>query len=222
MSNVLVIGDTHLPFEHKHYLDFCHQTARTYKCNQVVHIGDVVDNHSISYHDHDPDGMSPKDELHEARRRLKKWFKAFPQVLVCKGNHDVLANRKAITHGIPEEHLRKFEDVWEFPSGWRYEWHYVLGSVKYQHGTGYSGKYAHLKVASINRQSTVIGHLHSVAGVDFHANELDIIWGMSTGCGIDRKNYAFWYGKDFKDKPVLSCGVVINNGRLPILVPMKI
>jgi hypothetical protein len=39
-------------------------------------------------------------------------------------------------------------------------------------------------------------------------------------CGIDRKAYAFNYGRDFKDKPVLGCGVVLENGRIPMFVPM--
>jgi predicted phosphodiesterase len=220
-DNVLVIGDTHLPFEKKHYLDFCIETQKKYQCGKVVHIGDVVDNHSISYHEHHPDGLSPRDEMEQAQKTLYKWFKAFPKVMVCKGNHDILATRKAITFGLSDKLMKPFREVWEFPSGWEYDWNYYLCGVKYQHGTGYSGQTAHMKGAVANRMSTVQGHCHSVAGINWSANELNLIFGMSVGCGIDRMKYAFWYGRDFKEKPIISCGVVLEGGRHPIVVPMK-
>lgn len=83
MKNILVIADTHLPFEHKDYLSFCLRIQKAFKCSDVVHIGDLVDNHSISYHEHDPDGLSPDAEMVAVDKRLQKWFKAFPEVLLC-------------------------------------------------------------------------------------------------------------------------------------------
>ena len=63
-GSVLVIGDTHLPFSHRNYLDFCVEIGKRCKCSQVVHIGDLVDLHSMSFHDSkDPDGFSPGDEF---------------------------------------------------------------------------------------------------------------------------------------------------------------
>lgn len=63
MKNVLIIGDTHMPFEHKHYLEFCVETKKKYKCNTILHIGDTVDLHSISYHEHDPNLWNPLEEM---------------------------------------------------------------------------------------------------------------------------------------------------------------
>ena len=65
-DNVLIIGDSHLPFEHRNYLEFCKGIQQRCKCKKVVHIGDFVDNHAISYHEHDPDGWSPANEMEEA------------------------------------------------------------------------------------------------------------------------------------------------------------
>lgn len=45
--NVLVIGDTHIPFAHKNYLEFCKETQKRFKCDRVVHVGDLVD-HKIA------------------------------------------------------------------------------------------------------------------------------------------------------------------------------
>ena len=51
--------------------------------------------------------------------------------------------------------------------------------VRYQHGTGYSGKYAHIQAAYDNRQSTVVGHTHSSLGGEYIANYKDRIFGMN-------------------------------------------
>jgi predicted phosphodiesterase len=50
-SRVLVIGDLHCPFEKEGYLEFCKEQYKKWKCNQVVFIGDIIDNHYSSYHD---------------------------------------------------------------------------------------------------------------------------------------------------------------------------
>ena len=62
-TRVLVIGDLHEPFCLDGYLDFCKETYANYNCNKVIYIGDIIDAHGWSYHEHDPDGMSAGDEL---------------------------------------------------------------------------------------------------------------------------------------------------------------
>jgi predicted phosphodiesterase len=222
MNNVLVVGDPHIPFEHEGYLDFCKKTYKKYNCNIVVCIGDLVDNHAISYHEHDPDGLSPRDELVLAKKKIQKWVKAFPKVKICRGNHDLLFHRKAITHGIPLEATKSFQDIFELPKEWEYEYFYMIDDVKYEHGLKRSGKYAHIKASQQNMQSTVIGHLHSNAGVGWSANDLKIVFGMAVGCGIDRNSYAMKYGTSFVSKPILSCGIVLDNGKYPQVIPMEL
>lgn len=220
--NVLVIGDTHIPFEHRHYLEFCKETKKKFKCNQVVHIGDLVDNHAVSFHDKDPDGRSASDEMKDADKALKKWFKAFPEVKVVEGNHCSMIIRKAYHHSLPKRVLKDFRDIWNLPSKWSYEYDYNINKVRYFHGMGYSGKQAHSKAVMDNRCSCVIGHLHSNAAVNWTASERDILFGMATGCGIDRKKYAFRYGRDFVRKPILGAGCVLENGKYAQFVPMQL
>ena len=220
--NILVIGDTHIPFEHKDYLAFCKETEREYKCEEVVHIGDLVDNHSMSYHEHDPNGRSPKEEMEEADKHLKEWYDAFPSLSLCKGNHDRLVDRKSKTVGLPTRVFKPFREIWNLPASWKEDWFFIINNVLYKHGTGYSGKYPHIQAAHDNRMSTVIGHCHSVSGVEHSASDHDIIFGMSVGSGIDRKTYAMAYEKYFKSKPILSCGVVTDNGKNALVVPMKL
>jgi predicted phosphodiesterase len=222
MNNILVIGDTHIPFEKKGYLEFCIATKKKYKCKTIVHIGDLVDNHAISYHEHDPDGWSPEEEMKVADRHLARWFKAFPRVKLCRGNHDNLVDRKGKTVGLPRRCFNDFREIWKLPKGWEDYFEFEIDGVLYKHGTGYNGKYGHVQAAIDARQSTVIGHLHSAAGVEWLANSKQIMFGMNVGCGIDRKKYAFSYGKDFRRKPILGCGIVTDNGKNAQFIPMEI
>ena len=221
-ENVLIIACTHIPFEHPRYLSFVLDIQERCKCKTVIHAGDLVDNNAISYHEHDPDGWSPKDEMDVADEHLEKWFKAFPKMLVTWGNHDRLVDRKGKTVGLPKRCFRPFREMWKLPSGWKDNYEFVIDDVLYKHGTGYSGKYAHIQAAVDARQSTVIAHIHANAGVEYSANTKQIIFGMAVGCGIDIKRYAFAYNKDFKRRPVLGCGVVTDKGRLAQFMPMDL
>ena len=218
--NILIIADTHLPFAHRNYLEFCKQTEKKYKCEVVIHIGDLVDNHAISYHEHDPDGWSPAKEMKVADRYLVKWFKAFPRVKLCRGNHDRLVDRKAKTLGLPKRCFQSFREIWGLPKGWEDAFKFEVDGTLFKHGTKISGRYAHVTAAERARQSTVIGHTHSSSGVEYMASEKDCIFGMNVGCGIDRKKYAFDYGQDFPRKPILSCGVILD--KHPLVIPMKL
>ena len=182
----------------------------------------MVDNHSISYHEHDPNGKSPIDEMKEVDRCLKEWFKAFPKLLLCRGNHDRLVDRKSRTIGLPERCFKPFRDIWGLPEGWKDEFSWEIDGVRYTHGTGLSGDYAHIKAAERNRQSCVIGHTHSTAATNYIVSEKDRIFAMNVGCGIDRHTYAFEYGRDFTKKPVLSCGVVTDHGKYCQVFPLDV
>lgn len=221
-DHVLVVSDTHIPFEKKGYLEFCVSIQQRVKCATIIHIGDLVDNHAISYHEHDPNSRSPSDEIKEAKVRLKEWFGAFPRLFLCRGNHDRLVDRKGRTVGLPEEVFRPFRDIWGLPEGWEDDWCFKIDNVLYTHGTGLSGPNAHVKAASQNRMSTVIGHTHSTGAINYLVSEKDRIFGMNVGCGIDRKSYAFAYGRDFTAKPVLGCGVVTDQGKYAQFFPLDL
>ena len=72
---------------------FSQEIASTFeqlRVDKVVCIGDMTDNHAISYHEKDPDLHSHRDELLLARKKLKPWHKDFPGLEICIGNHDDL------------------------------------------------------------------------------------------------------------------------------------
>lgn len=219
-DNILVIGDPHEPFTKEGYLRFCRETQEKYDCGTVVHIGDAVDNHAISYHEKDPEGMSAGDEFNLALERMKMWYYTFPNVKVCIGNHDALPFRKAFTAGLPKTWLKTYQELLQSPPTWEWAFKHEINGIIFQHGTGLSGEMAAINTARENRQSTVIGHLHTVCNVRYLASSKDLIFGLSVGCGIDHEKYAFAYGREHSRKPVIACAVIENG--IPINIPMPI
>ena len=221
-GNVLVIGDTHIPFEREGYLEHCQRVRDKYDCQTIVHVGDEVDNHAISYHEHDPDGYSAGHEILVAYARLQKWIKVFPEMYICEGNHTLLPLRKAKTAGLPRAYIKTYNELWDAPESWHWQYQWEIDEVIYTHGMGSGGANGHRARAEKNRQSTVIGHVHSYAGAAYLASNKDLIFGMNVGCGIDIKTYGMEYGKDFATRPTISCGVVLDYGRIAIVEPMSI
>jgi predicted phosphodiesterase len=219
---VLAFSCLHFPFQHPHALDFLLSIQKRVKCGTVVCLGDLIDNHAVSFHDHDPDGRSPADEMKEVDKILPTWFKAFPNMYLCLGNHDRMADRKSKTVGLPSRVFKPFRDIWNLPKTWKVDFSFEIDGVKYQHGTGFSGDNAHLNAAYVNRQSSVIGHTHTNGAMGYLVNEKDRIYGMNVGCLIDRRQYAFAYERDFKRKPFLGCGVVTDKGRFCQIFPMEL
>lgn len=215
-ERILIIGDLHEPFTLDGYKEFCYKVYKDYKCTHVIFIGDIVDNHAVSYHESDADGMSAGDELDAAIENLANWYKLFPKADVVIGNHDRLIMRKAFTGGIPRRWIMDYQDMFGVP-GWRFSERYSYDGVQYIHGEGGSARNRCKK----DLMSTVQGHLHTQAytehlvGANFH------IYGSQVGCGVDWKSYAMAYAKDY-GKPVIGCMVVLDHGKLPINILMEL
>lgn len=220
MAKVLVVSDTHFPFAHEQYLRFIKDARDKHKPDVICHIGDVVDQHSAApNYDSDPNGRSTGDEMVESLEHTRLWHKTFPKALVCIGNHDkrhITAARKA---GLNDRYLKDFAEVWETPS-WKWALSHEIDGVRYEHGTGSSGKNAAINRAIEHRQSTVIGHVHAWAGTLYHANNHSVIFGLNVGAGIDLRAYAFEYGVDYVVRPMLGCGLVVD-GEAGLFIPMK-
>lgn len=217
-ETVLIIPDTQYPFAHEDSFDFLSSLKRKYKPTKIVHIGDEIDLHAMSDWDHDPDGMSAGDELKAAIIDMKRLYSIFPEVMACTSNHTARPFRRAFKHGIPAAFLRDYHEFLQAPSGWKWADSWEIDGVKYEHGEGQSGSLGALKAALGNMQSTVIGHLHSFAGIIYNANPKFLIFGFNVGCLIDRKKYAFAYGKNMKNKPILGAGIVHKG--VPTFIPM--
>ena len=214
--NVLVIGDLHEPFCLDEYLDFCLQQYDTYNCNQVIFIGDILDNHAFSYHEPDPDGMSAGLELEKTIEKVAKWYTAFEYADVCIGNHDRLAARKSFSGGIPSAWIKTYNEVLGTPN-WNWVESVVYDDVLYEHGEGGQAQ----TKAKNNLMSSVCGHTHTEAYCKWFVGKRYRIFGMQVGCGVDASSYAAAYAKNFK-KQAIGCSVVLNNGTLPINLLMPL
>lgn len=113
MSRVLIIADTHCPGMRRGYVDFLKRVADDYAVNRVVHIGDLVDWASISYHEKSPSLTNATSEYGRAKRQVASLSRAFPDADWLIGNHDALTERQAITAGLPTQLLRDYRDMWE-------------------------------------------------------------------------------------------------------------
>ncbi len=202
MSNVLAIGDLHNPFCLKKYLRFCKDVDRKEKCNKVVFIGDIIDNHFSSYHETDPDGFSAGQELERAIHCTQRWYKAFPEATVVIGNHDRMAYRKAFSAGVSKYWIKEYNDVLGTP-GWDWVESIEIDGVKYCHGEGKKA----IQRAKADMKSVVQGHYHTEAYVQWAVGDNFKVFGMQVGCGIDHKSYAMAYGKH-GPKPAIGLGVV--------------
>jgi len=215
-NRVLVIGDLHEPFCLDGYFEFCNEQYEKFNCNRVVFIGDIIDNHYSSYHETDQDGYSGGEELERAIAKIQRWYKAFPFADVIIGNHDRLIMRKAQTSAIPRKWIKAYKDVLETPN-WSFKEHVVIDDVFYCHGEGGTAR----SRAKKDLQSVVQGHLHLQAYVEYIVGRNFKIFALQVGCGVDDKSYAMAYSRNY-GKSAIGCGVILNNGTLPINILMDL
>lgn len=227
MADFLVIPDTQIPFEHRNGLRWLRSVARFYRIqpDNIWHCGDECDLLFASQYPKDPNiPMSATHELKRTREVIAEWGAVFPKMKIAISNHGLRWVRKATAAEIPSELLRQYSDIIGAPKGWRwaYEWKSdTKHPFRMIHGMGYSGKDGHRNAALDAGMSTVIGHLHSHAGINHIATGGQRIWGMNVGCLIDKESFAFAYGRESRFKPVLGCGLIFEDGRTPVFLPFE-
>jgi hypothetical protein len=221
-ETVLVISDLQIPFQHKDTFEFLHAVKTAYKPTEVVNIGDEVDMHALSDYVHDPDGYSPGHELEAALEVLhEELYSCFPKSKVCISNHTSRPFRRAEACGIPRKFLRDYAEFLEAPEGYEWRDYWIIDGVRYEHGDalqGGVGATATRNAPLRNMRSTVFGHFHSNAGIQYVASPEALYFGFNVGCLIDFKAYAFKYAHKTKNRPVLGCGIVDEG--IPTFVPM--
>lgn len=221
--SVLVIPDTHAPYEHPDTLEFLAAVAARYRPDTVVHLGDEADKHAMSFHDSDPNLDSAGKELERARIFMRKLHTMFPVMRLCHSNHGSMHFRKANAHGIPVQYLRTYREVF-FPdgSGQRWEWRHTH-TLRLPNGELVSFKHqpagAVLTDAAHERTHLICGHLHGKMSIEYARNTREQYWAAQGGCLVDEESKAFAYGKESKYKPALGCIVIVDS--VPQVVPMQ-
>jgi predicted phosphodiesterase len=211
MATVGIIGDTHLPYEHAGYLDFVLDTFARHGVDKVVHIGDFIDHHALSFHESEPMLQGVTGEWESVLRAAQPWYEAFPKVILIEGNHDRLPARQLRKIGMePSIFMKPLRHIYRMPRGWQLKDWVKIDDVLYHHGETAGGVNGFRKDCEQRMMCTVTGHNHSNAGISATATGQELVWGLAVGCGVNQKHMAFAYGKHFAKKPILACGIVDN------------
>lgn len=219
-STILVLGDTHIPYHHPKMFEFLEVVMDYYNPTMVVHVGDEVEHHAISFHTSDPDLRSSGDELMLSTSYIGQLYEMFPEMLLLHSNHGSLAYRRAKEGGVSRHYLRPYKDVLGTPQ-WKWFMELTLdlpnGTQCYFH----HGKSANvLRLSQSMGMNCVQGHYHEQSGVQYWSNPNNLLWGMQVGCLIDRKSLAYTYNNCNLKRPVLSVGVIVEG--VPHIIPMEI
>jgi len=217
-KKILVISDLHIPYHHKDSLKFLTEINKEYKPDFVINIGDCLDFHAISMHDHNPDLFSAGHELKEAKKYIKELENLFPKVIEVDSNHSSLVYRRALKYGMSREFLK---DYGEFLGTKKWKWvddlTLILSNKQkcfFTHGRSSDI----LKVSQTMGMSAVQGHYHTKFLISWWANPDNLFFAMNVGCLIDQKNMAFSYAKNFRTRFILGCGIILDG--IPRLLPM--
>ena len=218
---VLVIGDTHFPYAHPDAVSWLIALNRKYRFDLVLHSGDELDYHAMSFHDSDADALSAGHELEAAIRMMEPLYKEFPNMILAESNHGSLVHRKARHHGFPRRVIKSYRETIDAPAGW--EWR---DFIRWQSPIGQSNLLVHslganvLGVAKFKGLNVIQGHHHSAHSIQYwHNDEKNTaLFAAQTGCLIDDTSYAMAYNKLTKERPIIGSLAVIDG--TPLLLSM--
>jgi len=220
MENTIIISDTHFPYEHPCTFKFLEAVKSEYEIVIAKHSGDVCDNHSASYHEIEYGTLSGEKEFKQARRKVQRLAEIFPKLTTVLGNHCKLTVRKARTAGIPEDHLKTYNDI--YGVGWNWTDRDYFKIDKYSNCLlTHSQSSSTLNNAKSHAHCTIQGHHHGVFGIEYFADSEILRWGMTVGCLVNPESPAFNYARSGTLKrPIIGLGCIIQDR--PILVPMQL
>lgn len=217
-QTALIIGDLHAPYMHQDAVRFLKAVKLKYKPSRVVFMGDEVDAHATSYHEHDPDLPSAGDELRQAIKQLQPVYSMFPKATILESNHGSLVYRKGMTAGLPRAVMKEYREILEAPNGWTWVYDLVLstplGDVYLHHGKSAT----HEKLSKNMAMSAVQGHFHNKFYISYWSSPNGLYWDANAACLIDHKKRAFAYGKNNLQKPIVGVLVIVDG--VPRLEPM--
>lgn len=227
-ESYLIIPDLHAPFGHQRALEFCKSLQDEFKISKsnIICLGDFEDQYNFGKWPKSPDRKHTIiQEIEHTKDEIKKWAKAFPNMRMCTSNHGSRIAKRAFDAELPSQLLRNYEEIFAYPKGWELRENFIICASKHefvaQHGEGFSGARGHIDAALANGLSTVIGHLHSFAGVSHIKTQHQELWAVNSGCLIDQESYAFEYSKHSKFKATIGATVILDGGRWPVFVPLK-
>lgn len=218
-SRILFISDLHIPYHHPDTFEFLQYLKDKYNPTRIICLGDELDKHGLSYHDHDPDLYSAGHELQASIPFVKKLEKMFPVMDIVESNHGSLVWRKAKTNGIPRHYIKSYRDVLGVGESWKWSYDLTVDLPNGQQCYVHHGKVNDvIKMSQSMGMCAVSGHFHERFKIEFWANPNGLYWGMQAGCLVDDKSYAMAYNNTNLRRPIIGTGLVIDSQ--PVLEPM--
>jgi predicted phosphodiesterase len=217
-KKILVVSDMHLPYQHKDSIKFLKEIKKEFKPDTTISIGDLLDQHALSFHDSSPELYSAGHELDKAKEYVKELESVFPKLIEVDSNHSSMIYRRALKHGLPRAYLKDYGDFLETKK-WNWVDDLTLTMSNGQRCFFTHGRSADvLKVSQTMGMSAVQGHYHTKFVISWWANPDNLFFGMNVGCLIDQKSMAFNYAKNFRTRFIIGCGIIIDG--IPRLLPM--
>jgi predicted MPP superfamily phosphohydrolase len=215
-KRVLFISDTHIPYSVDGYLTFLKELKDKFKPEIVIHGGDELDYHCISFHKSISELFSAGHELDRSIIEIQEGLhKLFPKLYLLESNHGSLIFRRLKHEGIPIRHLKPLNELYETPL---WEWHNKIvlqtnkGKVAVAHGM--SG--IALQWAKACGMSTVEFHYHSKHHITKMRSLSKDIFSMHCGCLADQEKMAFEYAKSNLAEFINGTGGLYADGE-PVL-----
>lgn len=220
-KRVLFISDTHIPYSVQGYLEFLSDLKDRFRPEIVIHIGDEIDYHAISFHDSISELFSAGHELDKSIIEVQEGLhRLFPKMYLLESNHGSLIFRKLKHHGVPIRVIRPLPDLYETPL-WSWHEHILLrtdrGKVYCCHGK--SGAYGRM-VKELGT-SVVQGHFHTKFEITYHRSILGNRFSMYVGCLADRESMAMSYARNNLPDFINGTGGIKSTGE-PVLFPFRV
>lgn len=209
MKPILYIPDCHLPHEHPRALDFVCRIRDKYKCERVIHAGDLFDHQSTSFHQHNPDLPSAYDELMLAKKKVKAWHREFPDLTITTGNHDSIPARQLEAIGLASTMLKDLNAIYETP-GWKWTEELIVpgGRHKLWFRHGWSAKT--IANGGDGGYSVCSGHVHTKAQIIWSQFPSHSTFSLMAGCLIRPDHRAFLYNRHDTRRPILGCATIVD------------
>lgn len=171
LKRVLSIPDLHLPFQDKKSVSLVLDVASQFKADEVILLGDVFDNYSISRYEKDPtrdfklyieELSEAKEYFHEILSKLKS-----KKIVFLFGNHDASRLERYVALNSPKlAGLLDPKQVFGIPERvlclpYKQKSHYKIGKCIFTHGSR-AGE--HPTAAMVKRYgcSVIHGHTHKL------------------------------------------------------------
>lgn len=229
-KNWLLIPDAHIPFEHPKALEFLINVKELYQIpdENIICLGDLLDLYHFSRYEKSPDHpITPIQEIELGREKIKEWSKAFPILKMCSSNHaEGRLWKKLVEAQLPSDVVRSIREIFVYPKLWDIQESFVP-NVRHRFLTCHGDKNGLSSITLTNNprqfgMSVAFAHFHSLASI-MHLSTLTLdMWSFNVGCLVDVGSFAFEYGAGAKFKPSIGCGVVQDEGRCPLWIPMPI